>query len=102
MGDLVVDLDGLSALDGALRRIEGRLESARTELRTAAPDLGDEQVADALEEFEARWRDGRKDIAQNAEALATMLSESVRTYRQADAELGAAIGGAVSRGLAAR
>ena len=98
MADLVVDLDGLSALAGTLRRIDSRLSSARTELRAAGPDVGDSQVADALERFESRWRDGRADIAENAEALATMLTESVSTYRRVDAELGSAVQGAVSRG----
>jgi hypothetical protein len=102
VADLVVDLDGLSALAGALQRIESRLASVRTELRGAGPELSDPQVADALERFESRWRDGRKDIADNAEALATMLSESVRTYRRVDAELGSAVSGAVTQGAAIR
>lgn len=102
MADLVVDLDGLSALAAALRRIEARLEAARSELRGAAPDLGDEQVASALERFESRWRDGRKDIAENAEALTTMLGESVAAYRRADQQLAAAVEGAVVGGVAVR
>lgn len=101
MADLVVDLDGLSALAGALGRIGDRLDGARSELRGAADEMGDEQVSDALERFESRWRDGRKDIAENAEALTAMLTESVATYRRADSELSSAVQGAVGRSAVA-
>lgn len=102
MADLVVDLDGLSALAGALGRIGDRLDGARAELRGAADEMGDEQVAEALERFESRWRDGRKDISENAEALTAMLTESAATYRRADNELSSAVQDAVGRGAVAR
>ncbi len=102
MADLQVDLDGLSALASTLQRIGSRLDGARAELRSAGDDLGDEQVVSAVERFESRWRDGRQDIADNGEALSAMLTESVRTYRQADSELSRAVQGAVGRGAVAR
>lgn len=102
MADLRVDLDGLSALAGTLQRIGSRLDSARAELRGAGDDLGDAQVVSALERFESRWREGRRDIADNGEALSTMLTESVRTYRQVDRELAQAVDGAVTRGTVSR
>lgn len=91
MADLVVDLDGMSSLASTLTRIGERLDAARSELRGASDELGDEQVVSALERFEHRWRDGREDIRENGEALATMLTESVRTYRQVDSDLAAGI-----------
>jgi hypothetical protein len=104
VADLQVDLDGLAALAGTLGRIGERLEGARSELRGAGPELGDEQVVAALERFEQRWRDGRKDIRENGEALATMLTESVRTYRQVDSDLaaGLSVGQTGPRGVLAR
>ncbi len=91
MGDLVVDLDGLSSLASTLRRINAGLERARGELRGHEDALGDEDVAEALDRFEDRWRDGRQEIRENGETLATMLSESVRAYRETDARLGGSL-----------
>lgn len=96
MADLQVDLDGLSALAGTLGSIGDRLDGARSELSGAHDDLGDLQVVDALDRFEDRWRDGRREIRENGEALATMLTESVRTYRQVDADLASGIACAVT------
>ena len=91
MGDLEVDLSGLTRLASALDRISDGLEAARGELRGFADSLGDEQVVDGVERFEDRWRDGRKDLRENAETLATMLTESVRAYRQVDQDLAAGL-----------
>lgn len=96
MADLQVDLGGLSALASTLTRIGDRLDRARSELSGAQGDLGDPQVAEALDRFEDRWRDGRREIRENGDALATMLTESVRTYRQVDSELASGIASAVT------
>lgn len=96
MADLQVDLGGLSALASTLGRIGDRLDAARSDLSGAHDDLGDPQVVDALDRFEDRWRDGRREIRENGDSLATMLTESVRTYRQVDADLASGIGSAVT------
>lgn len=74
MGDLEVDLLGLSRLASALDRIGEGLEAARGESRGFVDSLGDEQVVDGVERFEDRWRDGRKEVRANAQALSTMLT----------------------------
>lgn len=91
MGDLEVDLDGLAGLAAALDRIGDRLERAKAELRGAEDALGDEQVVDGVERFEDRWRDGRKDIRENAEVLGRMLTDSAAAYRQVDSDLAAGL-----------
>lgn len=91
MADLVVDLDGLERLVGALERIDGQLERARADLRSGVDVLGDDDVVEGLERFEQRWRDGREAIRENGATLRTMVSESVRTYRQTDSDLAAGL-----------
>ena len=91
MADLEVDLQGLTRLASALDRISEGLEAAKGELRGFADSLGDEQVVDGIERFEDRWRDGRKDIRANADALSEMLTESVAAYRQVDRDLGSSL-----------
>ena len=87
MADLEVDLDGLVSFAGTLDRVRGRLDGARAQLRGADDELGDAAVVEGLEHFEAHWRDGRESIATNAETLSTMVTDSVRTYRQVDDDL---------------
>jgi ABC-type transporter Mla subunit MlaD len=89
--DLQVDLDGLTAFAARLDRIRSALESARETLRGYDDALGDPRVVRELERFEDRWRDGREKIEANAETLSTMVTESVRTYREADDELASAL-----------
>jgi len=85
--DLSVDLDGLSSFASRLDRIRDALDGAEQALRGQDAALGDGTVVDALDRFEDRWRDGREKIVDNAETLATMVTESVATYRQADDDL---------------
>ena len=87
MPDLSVDLDGLDAFARRLERICDALAGAERALRGADDALGDETVVDALHRFEDRWRDGREKIEDNATTLATMVTQSVATYRQADDDL---------------
>jgi hypothetical protein len=84
---LVVDLDGLSALGGALGDICGQLDSAKAVLHGFDTAVGSSQVSDALHDFEGHWHDGRKHLTDNAKALGQMASDSVGAYRQADDRL---------------
>lgn len=87
MPDLSVDLDGLAAFARRLERICDALDGAERVLRGHDDALGDGTVVSALHRFEDRWRDGREKIEENATTLATMVTESVATYREADDEL---------------
>ena len=87
MPDLSVDLDGLDGFARRLSRICDALADAEGVLRGHDDALGDGTVVSALHRFEDRWRDGREKIEGNAETLATMVTESVATYRQADGDL---------------
>lgn len=87
MPDLVVDLEGLSAFAANLEQIRARLAQARDQLRGHDDVLGHDQVADELDRFEDRWRDGREKIQSNCEALGSMVTQSVTGFRQADTDL---------------
>ena len=91
MPDLQVDLDGLTDFAARLDRIRSALEAAQDDLRGHDGALGHERVVDGLSRFEDRWRDGRDKIEANAETLSTMVTESVRTYRQTDDDLAGAL-----------
>lgn len=98
---LTVDLDGLSQFAARLRRIQERLDEAKQELGEYGAALGDARVSSALDDFEQHWRDGRKKVSDNAEALSTMVGEAVKTYRATDDRLRDEIA-AAGRELASR
>ncbi len=88
---LEVDLDGLEAFAANLESIRARLDATRDFVRGFEDDLGSGKVADAMDHFEGHWSDGRKKIDANAGTLASMASESVKAYRQADDQLRASL-----------
>lgn len=87
MADLEVDLEGLDALAAQLHRIRAQLDAGRRTLDATRSDLGSHDVAAALDHFEDHWEDGRESIDENGKTLATMVTESVKAYRDADREL---------------
>ncbi len=97
MPDLSVDLDAVRDVARRLRRVERALARTEQLVDRHLDDLGDPQVQQAASRFERRWRDGRSALQEDAATLATMAEESVRTYRDVDRRLGAAITAAVQR-----
>jgi hypothetical protein len=95
--DLSVDLDAVSDVARRLRRIERALSRTEQLVDRHLEDLGDPQVQHSASRFERRWRDGRKALESDAATLGTMAEESVRTYRDVDHRLGAAVRAAVQR-----
>jgi hypothetical protein len=91
MGDLEVDLDGLSSFASGLDRIRARLDATGDFIGSYRDDVGSDKVAGALDDFEDHWDDGREKITSNAESLSSMVHESVDTYRKADTDLSDAI-----------
>jgi hypothetical protein len=99
---LIVDLDGLDGLAQRLRQIKDDLGAARRQFNGHGDAVGDSRVNLALEDFEEHWRDGRRKVSENVEALATMAAESVKAYRAVDRELDVEIGEAGQQLAAAR
>jgi hypothetical protein len=83
--------EDLVALAGSVSRIRDQLESAADLVHDCVPALGSDLVAGALEHFVTGWRDGRKQICAEVEALAEMLRQAATTYAATDGELANAI-----------
>jgi hypothetical protein len=71
-------------------RIRDQLEGADL-VHDCTPALGSDVVAAALQHFVSGWRDGRKQICAEVEALADMLRQAATTYAATDGELSDAI-----------
>jgi hypothetical protein len=77
----------LETLGTTLESIRTQLNATRSVLDSFRGELGSADVENALGDFEEGWKDGRKKIDGNAQALAAMATESARALRQVDSDL---------------
>jgi hypothetical protein len=91
MADLIVDVDGLEALVGTIKRVQDGLNSTPDLVRSAAEAMGSGDVAGAMDHFQDHWHDGRKHISDNAETMTSMLGDSAAAYRKTDTQLASSV-----------
>jgi hypothetical protein len=84
---LKVDLNGLERFSSTLEGIRRTLDGTRNLFDSYAADLGSGKVADALDDFDSNWRDGRKEIDGQLQGLAKMADGVVTQLRQTDGKL---------------
>ncbi len=85
----------------ALERTAARLAGASDRLgavsrslrRSSSRAVGDEGLADALDEFSEHWEHGLGVLAEGADVVAAQLREAARAYRAVDEGIAAACGG---------
>lgn len=88
---LQADLAGLSELSSNLGSIATKIDGTQNAFVAASFDLGSVAIEAELENFERTWDVGRKRIHDDIDSLGTMLSDSVKTYKQADKQIAAAL-----------
>jgi len=88
---LQADLAGLSELSSNLGAIATKIDGTQNAFISASFDLGSVAIEAELENFERTWDVGRARIHGDIDALGTMLSDSVKTYQQADEQIAAAL-----------
>ncbi len=91
MADLVVDVDGLEALVGTIKRVQDGLNNTPDVVTSSADAMGSGDVAGAMDHFQDHWHDGRKHISNNAETMTAMLGDSATAYRKTDSQLASAL-----------
>lgn len=69
--DLALPLTELESYGRRLRSIKTRLNHTKKLFESYRDDIGDGSVNDALGDFESNWEDGREDITQQLDALAS-------------------------------
>ncbi|SMQ18159.1 hypothetical protein SAMN06272771_4599 [Streptomyces sp. Ag82_O1-12] len=85
--DLALPLTELESYGRRLRSIKTRLNHTKKLFESYKDDIGDGSVNDALGDFESNWEDGREDITQQLDALASMSDAVVREFKKLDDEL---------------
>jgi hypothetical protein len=81
----------LAELAIAVGRILDQLQGTADLLHDYAPAMGSPVVTDALAHFVSGWRDGRKQICAEVDALSQMLAQAAAAYARTDGDLAAAI-----------
>ncbi|MGV9502000.1 hypothetical protein [Streptomyces sp. NPDC003642] len=85
--DLALPLTELEGFGRRLRSLKTRLNHTKRLFESYQDDIGDGGVNDALGDFESNWEDGREDITQQLDALASMSDAVVREFKKLDDEL---------------
>ena len=83
----------LAQLASAVARVRDQLQGTADLLHDYAPAMGSAVVTGALAQFVSGWRDGRKQICAEVDALSQMLAQAAAAYAQTDGDLAAAIPG---------
>jgi hypothetical protein len=91
VGSYRVTPSELAGLATAMSRIGAELDGTADLVHDCTPALGSDLVGAALHHFVTGWRDGRKQICAEIDALSQMLSQASTTYGATDSELAAAI-----------
>jgi hypothetical protein len=85
--DLPVDLEGLEHFATQLNSIKDRMNGTRSLFDSCRRELGSEYLADALDDFEHNWKDGREEIDGHLDGLAKTAQHAVEQIREADRDL---------------
>ncbi len=85
--DLALPLSELENYGSRLRDIKSRMNHTKKLFESYKDDIGDSGVYDKLEDFESNWEDGREDINQQLDALASMSEAVVREFKKLDDDL---------------
>ncbi|MFE0099488.1 hypothetical protein [Streptomyces sp. NPDC059009] len=85
--DLALPLSELEHYGDRLRSIKDRMNRTKKTFQQYEDDLGDGGLYDSLEDFESGWEDGREDITQQLDALASMSDAVVREFKKLDDDL---------------
>jgi uncharacterized protein YukE len=90
-GPFAVTPARLRDLAGKVAAIHAQLDGVRAVAGDVSTAFGSDIVATAFEHFVTGWRDGRRQIAQEVDALSRMLEQAAQVYGDTDASLATAI-----------
>ncbi|MGC2997973.1 hypothetical protein ACPF8X_06145 [Streptomyces sp. G35A] len=85
--DLALPLTETEDYGRRLRSLTTRMNHTKKLFESYRDDIGDGSVNDALSDFGSHWEDGREDITQRLDALASLSDAVVREFKRLDDEL---------------
>ena len=90
-GTFTVTKSRLHELAGEVASLGARLDATRGLAADLSDAFGSDAVAAGFAHFVTGWRDGRRQIVQEVNALSRMLDQAAQVYDETDASLAAAI-----------
>ncbi len=93
--DLAVPITDLEDYGRRLRSIKDRMNRTKKIFESYRDDIGDSGVYDSLDDFESNWEDGREDIGQQLDQLASLSDAVVREFKKLDDDLAKEVNDAV-------
>ncbi|MEU1016817.1 hypothetical protein [Streptomyces sp. NPDC005898] len=93
--DLAVPITDLEDYGRRLRSIKDRMNRTKKIFESYRDDIGDGGVYDSLDDFESNWEDGREDIGQQLDQLASLSDAVVREFKKLDDDLAKEVNDAV-------
>jgi hypothetical protein len=91
VADLRVVGDSLGSLATQMQSAAGLLDNAVSGLAGREGAVGHSGVSSAVAGFERHWGDGRTRVREQAVTLAQVLSDSVATFDEAEAQIAASL-----------
>ena len=89
-GTFTVTASRLRELAGEVAALGARLEATHDLAADLSSAFGSDVVAEGFTHFVTGWRDGRRQIVQEVNALSRMLDQAAQVYDETDASLAAA------------
>jgi hypothetical protein len=71
--------------------VHARLDATRAVAGDISSAFGSASVAAAFDDFTSGWRDGRRQIAREVDALSRMLDQAAGVYDDTEAAIAAAV-----------
>ncbi|MEU1023933.1 hypothetical protein ABZ366_17925 [Streptomyces sp. NPDC005904] len=93
--DLAVPITDLEDYGRRLRSIKDHMNRTKKIFESYRDDIGDGGVYDSLDDFESNWEDGREDIGQQLDQLASLSDAVVREFKKLDDDLAKEVNDAV-------
>ena len=93
MSDLAVPISMLEGFSGEVNSVRTRMNATGQTFESYENDVGDDRVKSALESFVSNWKDGRKEIDGQLEAIKEITDLIVTTFEELEADLEAGLEG---------
>jgi hypothetical protein len=98
MTDLAVPIEMLEGFAGEVSSIRTRMNATGQTFENYEDDVGDDRVKSALESFVSNWKDGRKEIDGQLEAIKEITDTILQTFDELETDLEAGLEGDGSEG----
>jgi hypothetical protein len=96
--ELKVPIEMLEGFSGEVASVRTRMNATGQTFESYEDDVGDDRVKSALESFVSNWKDGRKEIDGQLEAIKEITDVILQTFDELETDLKSGLEGDGSGG----